>query len=116
MDNQTLKHYGILGMRWGVRRSDAQLARSRGSSKRSEPHEDYTKAHSKKSVKSMSNAELRERNNRLQMERQYKDLTKKETSKGRKFVGKVLGAAATTVATTYAVKYMQKGVDALLKK
>lgn len=92
-----LMHYGILGMKWGVRRSDAQLARARGSRKTSsEQHEDYTKAHSKKSVSSMSDRELRERNNRLQMERQYADLTKKEN------VGKKLVAAFVTTATTIA--------------
>lgn len=30
MDNNSLTHYGIPGMRWGVRRSKAQLRRARG--------------------------------------------------------------------------------------
>lgn len=100
-----LCHYGVLGMRWGVRRSDAQLARARKSrkSKRSseDDHEDYTKAHSTKSVKSMSNAELRERNNRLQMEKQYADLTKKQ-SKGKKLVTAFVATATTLAAVTQA--------------
>lgn len=30
LDEDLLKHYGVKGMRWGVRRSDEQLARARG--------------------------------------------------------------------------------------
>lgn len=81
MDNNELYHYGVLGMKWGVRRSPSQLGhkiRIKRKKKPSEPiHEDYKKAHSKKSVSSMSDAELRNRNNRLQMERQYAQLTQR---------------------------------------
>ena len=33
MDRNELTHYGILGMKWGVIRTEAQLARARGSTK-----------------------------------------------------------------------------------
>lgn len=100
--NYYLAHHGVKGMKWGVRK------------KRTEPvHEDYAKAHSKKSVQSMSDSELRARNNRLQMERQYADLTKKRSSAAKKFVAGILVASATTVATAYATKYMKKGAEFL---
>lgn len=99
MEQNVLAHYGILGMKWGVRRTDAQLARARGSKTTSDPpHEDYNKAHGKKSVQSMSDAELRSRLNRLQMEKQYKDLSPSTVSKGQKFAKNVM-KAGTTVAT-----------------
>jgi hypothetical protein len=117
MEKNSLTHWGVKGMRWGVRRSKTQLARARGSSKKTSEraHEDYKKAHSPKSVKSMSDAELRARNNRLNMERQYKQLTAKQASAGKKFVTGVLVGAATSVATGYAVKYMDKGVKYVAK-
>lgn len=114
-----LMHYGILGMKWGVRRSDAQLARARGSGEKTEDvHDDYKKAHSNKSVKSMSNKELREINNRLNMEKQHADLTKK-SNKGKQIVAAFVSTASTLAAVTTAYKtykkiagpYINKGID-----
>lgn len=100
MDQTMLMHYGILGMKWGVRRSEAQLARARGKSKSSseEASEDYKKAHSSKSVKTMSDAELRNRLNRLQMEQQYSKLNPGTVNRGKEVASKIL-KAGTTVAT-----------------
>lgn len=108
MENNSLAHYGVRGMKWGVRRfqnSDGSYTSAGKKRKQKESvHEDYANAHSKKSVKSMSNAELKARNNRLQMEQQYANLTR-TTSKGKKavqtfiktagLVGGVAGAYAT---------------------
>lgn len=96
--SQCLVHYGIKGMRWGVRRSEAQLERARG--KKEEPHEDYTKAHAKKSVKEMSDSELRSRINRLQMEQQYSKLSSEGVSRGKLSVNKILKAGTTVAAAT----------------
>lgn len=71
-------------------------------------------------VKSMSDNELRQKINRLQMEKQYAQLTKKDTSAGQKFVSDILKGAAKQTAQTYVSRAMTKGVDkaieALLKK
>ena len=97
MDN-TLKHYGILGMKWGIRRTPEQLARARGRYKTYKLHKDYKKAHTPKSVKSMSDAELRKRLKRLQMEQQYSQLHSSNVNKGKKYIQKLI-KAGTTVAT-----------------
>lgn len=109
-----LCHSGVKGMKWGVRRyqrKDGSLTPAGIKRYRNSTHEDYTNAHSKKSVKSMSNKELKDRNNRLQMEQQYEQLTKRKKSAGEKFVTGVLVASGTAVATKYATKYMTKGVE-----
>ncbi|CAK7008341.1 MAG: hypothetical protein EUB_01592 [Eubacterium sp.] len=67
-------------------------------------------------VKSMSDAELRQKINRLQMEKQYSKLTQKERSAGQKFVKDVFTNAAQQTASKYVSQYMNKGVDALIDR
>ncbi len=120
MENNSLAHYGILGMKWGVRRyqnkDGSYTSAGKKRKQRDYIHEDYANAHSKKSVKSMSNAELKARNNRLQMEQQYANLTKK-TNTGKKVVqGFIKGAGLLSGAMaaygTYK-KYANQAVDAI---
>ena len=69
-----LYHWGIKGMKWGVRRyqnKDGTLT-SEGKKHYSQDHEDYTRAHTKKSVREMSDSELNTRINRLQKEKAIK--------------------------------------------
>lgn len=101
MDNNELYHHGVKGMKWGVRRAN-RLAKN---------HSDYNKAHAKKKVSEMSDAELRARNNRLQMEQQYADLRRK-SSTGQKAVKAFIGTAGTIAAVTAAVAtYKKAGKD-----
>ena len=123
MTNNELTHWGVKGMKWGVRRyrnKDGSLTpagRKRYSEETSsdDSHSDYKRAHGRTSTKQMSDKELRERINRLQMEKQYKQLTQREKSIGEKFVSDVLINAAKQTATNYVSKYMNKGLDALIK-
>lgn len=103
MDNNELYHYGILGMKWGVRKSrgggvSKTGRRGRIIKERPPAHEDYKKAHSKKSVREMSDAELRSRINRLDMERRYQELNPSTKNRGRKYVNSII-KTGTTIAT-----------------
>lgn len=118
MSNYELKHFGIKGQKWGVRRyqnTDGSLTNA-GKKRYFKPaHEDYKKAHSRKSVRQMSNQELKDRNNRLNMEAQYYDL-KKRTSAGERAVQKYIKVAGTIAAIGMATGTYQKYGKQILDK
>ena len=121
--NNELNHHGIKGQKWGVRRfqnKDGSLTlagRKRQKQNNDGPtHEDHSKSHSIKSVKSMSDKELRDRINRLNMERQYAQLTAQEKSIGKKIVSEVLLNVGKELAKEYLKNYAKKGIEAAINK
>lgn len=102
MEQNYLAHYGVKGMRWGVRRD-------RKSKNRRTPSEDSATVARirKKSVSEMSNQELQTANKRMELERNYSNLNKK-TKAGAKIVAGIVATAATVVALDKAISSFSK--------
>lgn len=82
-DNNYLAHFGVEGMHWGIRRyqnPDGTLT-ALGRQRYGSDNEEYTSAHQKRSVRSMSTKEIQDANKRLQAEEQYKKLTDSQVKK-----------------------------------
>lgn len=111
-----LTHSGIKGMKWGVRRYQNKDGSLTPAGKKRYPISEDSKKVSeirKKRVREMSNQELKDANNRLQLERQYKDLTKKQ-GVGKKAVKAFIATAGTLSAVTAAAAtYKKLGGQAL---
>lgn len=103
MNEEYLAHYGVLGMKWGVRkdRSSGSTKKRKAKVKKPTTSADYreVKALKKRGSKNLSNSEMRKVIERMNLERQYKSLNKRELSSGEKWARKVLAGVATVYAT-----------------
>ena len=97
--SKELTHYGILGMKWGVRRTPEELGHKPGvrnnkSGERKKEDSSSKKSDPPKKVSQMTDDELQRRVSRLNMEEQYRNLMARKkdamTSPARKAFGRAL--------------------------
>lgn len=98
---EILAHYGVKGMRWGVRRSRKERRQAQfGGKQQRKPSEDhvYSRKLKKKKTFELSNQELKALNERLQLESRKNQLDPSIVDKGHKTAKNLLAISAT--ATT----------------
>lgn len=126
MDNNELRHYGVLGMKWGVRKVD----RAGGTKKKKASTDTLQKrktlsdessrlldsasrvkstsrnikssAKGKKTLENMTDKELQEVVNRMGMEERYQSLTQQRRSVGQEYIDGAfqIGAATLTAVSS----------------
>lgn len=99
-DDIFIEHYGVPGMRWGVRRSRSQLAR-----------EAKVRSRYSDAPRNLTNDQLKERIQRMETEKRYNDLNSRDVSTGERFavdiitnVGRSTITAVVGGLAIYAVK------------
>lgn len=127
-----LRHHGILGMKWGVRRyqnADGTLTAAgkkryageevptTGNTKKSEGSTKATAAKSStaKKTSEMTDEEIRAAINRMQLEKQYKQLAAEMSPQKKNevmdFTKKIMGRAVENIATQAATYAVGKAVN-----
>ena len=134
MENNSVKHAGIKGMKWGVRRyqnKDGSLTPAgrkryypslQKQIKRMMPTSNKKHVPSQQErIRMMSDEELRKRASRIKAENdymravnEYKNLTAKKKSAGRKFVDDVLLNSTKNIATQYATQFGKSQIDKIM--
>ena len=115
-----LYHYGVLGMKWGRRKARSKNGKSIFSRKKDKPDtrsEDSKNVAQirKKKVSQMTNKELREANDRLELERRYVDLSSKRAT-GQKIVQTFIATGLTLGTIEVAAKNYKKVGDFVINK
>lgn len=104
MENSMLLHYGIKGMKWGVRRyqnKDGTLtAAGRQRKSKEQKESEKQKRRDNRERGTLTDAELRQKINRLQLEQQLDKLTKEQVDQGREYVTGILKDIGKKVAVT----------------
>lgn len=120
-----LEHYGVKGMKWGVRRSRAQIDADSEDAAAAKVVKQKI-ARNRGSTGPLSNEELRKFNERVQLEQNYKNLMAKESQSRNsklqngaawtsKFVSEVATQQAKNVANQYAKKQIEDNFGHKLK-
>lgn len=121
--DRVLAHYGVKGMRWGVRRNPDGSTSRTGKRMKSEDHKEAASL-KKKRVYEMSNQELRKLNERMQLEQTYSQLMAKQgnaLTRGNNYIKNALSVAKTgqeiyNMANSPAGKAAREAIEQALKK
>ena len=114
--DDVLAHYGILGMRWGVRRDRGKDGRV--GSKKAKTPDQLAKAQRKsdsKNRRQLSDKELLEKIGRLEREKKLRELTRAEVTRGRHASNEILKDVGKRVAVTVASAAVIYGIRAALQ-
>lgn len=97
-----LAHHGVKGQKWGVRRyqnTDGTLT-AEGKAKKARSESVKSKRSDSKNRGTLTNAQLKEKIERLQLEKQLRELTDKEVNSGRTYATDILKDIGKKVLTT----------------
>ena len=113
-----LTHYGVLGMKWGRRKSSGSGSTGTTAKPAGNKSEDYktAKGLQRKKLSDMSNKEIETLTKRLQLETSYRRLTAPTKSKGKQFVETALSNVGKKVASEFNKQFIEPRIEQLMTK
>ena len=114
--SEELAHFGIKGMKWGVRKnrsaSGGESSKSQSFLSKDEPT--TSEWHRSRRFDHLSNKDLKARINRIEMEKKYRDLTMTKSERRRKAIKKAIGDILANTVKKQAQLVVDKQVSALM--
>ncbi len=117
-----LAHYGVKGMRWGVRKSEPSASSPRSVPRLSSSHDAAVAARLQSrvnragSTRTLSNAELKQLVTRLNLESQYSNLSRTQVNAGQKIATEILVNSGKQLASQFIVQNAPKAAKYVAKK
>lgn len=101
-----VEHHGVKGMHWGVRTKSGGVTKGKQTSRTT----------FEKAPKRLSTSELERRIKRMETEKRYNDLNKRDISPGEKLATEIVTNVGRTVVTTIATGAMLLAVRQAINK
>lgn len=117
-----IHHHGIIGQKWGVRRYQNKDGTRTAAGKRREQSSDVDKQAKRKrktevkSRRTMSEADLKKKIERMKLEREYKTLVEEDIAPGKRYVSEILSSAGKKTLTVAAAGALAYGIKAVMSK
>lgn len=119
-NEEMLEHHGIKGQKWGVRRFQNKDGTRTALGKKRESSPDAKEKEARKADvknrRTMSDADLKKRIERMRLEKEYKTLVDEDTAPGKRYVSGILSAAGKKTLTIAAAGALAYGVKAAMTK
>lgn len=119
-NEEMLEHHGIKGQKWGVRRFQNKDGTRTALGKKRESSPDAKEKEARKADvknrRTMSDADLKKRIERMRLEKEYKTLVDEDTAPGKRYVSGILSAAGKKALTIAAAGALAYGVKAAMTK